>query len=350
MTARPEQSLPPTIFDVAKQAQVAASSVSRVLNDHPDVSARMRAKVLAAAAELSYQPDFLAQSLRMGTTYSVGFVVRDISNPLFADIAKGAEDALRHAGYSMVLTNSDGNPDLDAQYISLLGQRRVDALILAMESESHPATLEALHLFRGPLVLLDREVPGLVASSVLCDHRSGVKDGVEHLLTLGHQRIGFVAGPMSIRVTRERLQGYREAHESHQMPAHPELLRLGSYTREYGFQQTLLLLDLESPPTAILAAGIQLVAGVLQALQERGITVGENIALICCDEVDLMRVFNPPLSAVTRDGYRLGECAAELLIDMLVNDAPARIHHLPTDYIARGTSVPPTSGGSPRHS
>jgi LacI family transcriptional regulator len=341
MTATPERSLPPTIFDVAKHAQVAASSVSRVLNDHPDVSSGMREKVLAAAAELGYKPDFLAKSLRLGTTYSVGFVVRDISNPLFADIAKGAEDALRHAGYSMVLTNSEGNPELDAQYIALLRQRRVDALILAIESESHPATLTALHLFPGPLVLLDREVPDLVASSVLCDHRSGVKAGVGHLLALEHRRIGFVAGPMAIRVTRERLGGYLEAHESHEVLVQPDLLRLGSYTRDFGHEQTLLLLDLAHPPTAILAAGIQLVAGVLLALQERGITVGEDIALVCCDEIDLMRVFNPPLSAVTRDGYRLGECAAELLIDMLVNEAPARVQHLPTEYVARGTSVPP---------
>ncbi len=341
MTATPERSLPPTILDVANYAQVAASSVSRVLNDHPDVSSGMREKVLAAATELGYKPDFLAKSLRLGTTYSVGFVVRDISNPLFADIAKGAEDALRHAGYSMVLTNSEGNPELDAQYISLLRQRRVDALILAIESESHPATLEALHLFPGPLVLLDREVPDLVASSVLCDHRSGVKDGVGHLLALNHQRIGFVAGPMTIRVTRERLGGYLEAHECREVPVQQELLRLGSYTREFGYEQTLLLLDLEQSPTAILAAGIQLVAGVLLALQERGITVGEDIALVCCDEIDLMRVFNPPISAVTRDGYRLGECAAELLIDMLVKDAPARVQHLPTEYVARGTSVPP---------
>lgn len=341
MTSTPDRSLPPTIFDVAKHARVAASSVSRVLNDHPDVSSGMRKKVLAAAAELGYKPDFLAKSLRLGTTYSVGFVVRDISNPLFADIAKGAEDLLRRAGYSMVLTNSEGNPELDAEYISLLRQRRVDALILAIESESHPATLEAMHLFPGALVLLDREVPDLVASAVLCDHRSGVQDGVGHLLSLGHERVGFVAGPTSIRVTRERLAGYFDAHERRGVAVEQELVRLGSYTREHGYEQTRALLDRASPPSAIVAAGIQLVGGVLLALQERHITVGEDIALICCDEIDLMRVFNPPISAVTRDGYDLGACAAELLIDMLVNRAAPRVQHFPTRYVARGTSVPP---------
>jgi LacI family transcriptional regulator len=343
MTTTPDRSLPPTIFDVARYAQVAASSVSRVLNDHPDVSSGMREKVLAAAAELGYAPDFLAKSLRIGATRSVGFVVRDISNPFFGNVAKGAEDALRGVGYSMVLTNSDGNPELDAQYIALLRQRRVDALILALESESHPATMEALHLFPGPLVLLDREVADLEASAVLCDHLTGVQEGVGHLLTLEHRRIGFVAGPIGIRVMRERLEGYLAAHHGHEVPVAQELLRLGSPTREFGYEQMLFLLDLPQPPTAVLVTGIQILAGVLLALQERGINVGRDIALICCDEVDLMRVFNPPISAVSCDGYRLGECAAELLIDMLVNHAPARVQHLPTAYVARGTSVPPAA-------
>ena len=301
----------------------------------------MRQKVLAAADALGYKPDFLAKSLRLGTTHSVGFVVRDISNPLFADIAKGAEDALRRAGYSMVLTNSEGNPDLDAEYISLFRQRRVDALILAVESESHPATLKALQLFPGPCVLLDREVPGLTASAVLSDHHSGVEEGVGHLLTLGHRQIGFIAGPKTIRVTRERLSGYLEAHERRAVSVRHELVRLGSYTMAFGYEQTFALLDVGSPPTAIVAAGIQLVAGVLQALQEHGIALGTDIALVCCDEIDLMRVFNPPLSAVTRDGYRLGELAAEVLMDMVVRGAPVRTEHLPTKYVARGTSVPP---------
>jgi len=336
-----EQSERPTILDVAKYARVAASSVSRVMNEHPDVSTAMRERVLAASEALGYQPHFLAKSLRSGMTYSVGFVVRDISNPLFADIAKGAEDALRRAGYSMVLTNSEGDAELDAEYVGFLRQRHVDALILALESEFHLPTLEALALFRGPMVLLDREVKEVTASAVLCDHRSGVRDGVAHLLDLGHERVGFVAGPDTIRVTRERLSGYREAHHDRQAAVYDELVRLGSYTRDFGHQQTLELLRLVQPPTAILAAGLQLVTGVLLALQERRVRVGEDLALVCCDEVDLMRVFSPPLSAVTRDGYLLGETAASLLVDMLTRGAAERVVHLPTRYVPRGTSVSP---------
>ena len=342
-----DPSIPPTILDVAKRARVAASSVSRVLNNHPDVSPAMRERVLAAAKALGYEPDFIAKSLRSGTTYSVGFVVRDISNPLFADIAKGAEDRLRQAGYSMVLTNSEGDPDLDARYIALLRQRRVDALILALESESHPSTLEALRNFPGPLVLLDREIPSLTASAVLCDHHSGVRDAVTHLLDLGHRRIGLVAGSTAMRVTRERLRGYVDAHEDRGIPVRgrghrgPSYIRLGAYTREFGYDQTLALLGLSIPPTAILAAGVQLASGVLLALHEREMKAGRDIAFVTCDEVDLMRVFDPPISAVTRDTILLGEMAANVLIDMLVNEAPPRVEHLPTRYVARGTTIPP---------
>jgi LacI family transcriptional regulator len=302
----------------------------------------MRERVLAAAAALGYTPDLVARGLRSGMTYSVGFVVRDISNPLFADIAKGAEDTLRRAGYSMVLTNSEGDPDLDAEYIWLLRQRRVDALILAVESESHPSTLEALRRFPGPLVLLDREVPELTASAVLCDHCFGVRAGVMHLLELGHRRIGLVAGPTTIRVTRERLRGYREAHADRGVAVDEKLVRLGAYTKDYGYEQTFFLLDLTEPPTAMVAAGIQLSFGALLALSERRMKAGKHIAFVTCDEVDLMRVFDPPISAVTRDATLLGERAASLLTDMLVKGALPRVEEIPTEYVPRGTSIPPS--------
>lgn len=335
-----EQPLPPTILDVARRADVAVSSVSRVLNDHPDVSPAMRRRVLAAVDALGYRPHFIAKSLRSGMTYSVGFVVRDISNPLFADIAKGAEDTLRRAGYSMILTNSEGDPDLDAEYIALLRQRRVDALMLSLESESHPATLEALQSFPGPLVLLDREVPSLEASAVLCDHHSGMHDAVDHLLDLGHRRVGILAGPTAIRATRERVRGYREAYEGRRQWVDEELIRLGAYTRKFAYRETLSLLDLPNPPTALVAGGLQLAAGVLLAAHDRGMKAGRDLAFVTCDEIDLMRVFDPPISAVTRDAGLLGEQAARLLIDMLVRGAPRRVEHLATQYVPRGTSIP----------
>jgi len=148
---------PPSLSlrEVADRAGVAMSSVSRVLSDHPDVSASMRQRVMSAVEDLGYEPDLLAQSLRRRETRSVGFVVGDISNQLFGEIVMGAETALREAGYSMLLTNSLGDPRLEAAHIALLTQRRVDGLVISAIDEAHPALLGKLRELEIPVVVLD---------------------------------------------------------------------------------------------------------------------------------------------------------------------------------------------------
>ena len=127
----------PTMHDVAARAGVALSSVSRALSDHPDVSKKMRRRVHEAARELGYEPNFLAQSLRTGSTYTIGFLIRDIANPFFAAMANGAEHFLRQRGFVMLLVNSDGDSDVEANHINVLRRRRVDGLILNLVTEDH---------------------------------------------------------------------------------------------------------------------------------------------------------------------------------------------------------------------
>ena len=152
--------------EVAEVAGVAMSSVSRVLSGHPDVSPAMRQRVLAAVEQLGYKPNLLAQSLRRQETLSVGFVVRDISNPLMAEIVKSAETRLRESRYALLLTNSESDPELDADHIRLFQQRRVDGLILSLTSETHPRTTSLLENLDIPCVLVDRDVPASVRSGV----------------------------------------------------------------------------------------------------------------------------------------------------------------------------------------
>ena len=152
--------------EVAEHAGVAMSSVSRVLSGHPDVSPKMRQVVMDAVRDLGYQPDMLAQGLRRGKTFSVGFTVSDIANPVLAEIVTGAEKRLRKAGYSLLLTNSEGDPELDVEHISLLERRRVDGLILSLAEENQPETVAALRQVGVPVVLVDRDVPaGVVVIS-----------------------------------------------------------------------------------------------------------------------------------------------------------------------------------------
>ena len=225
--------------EVAELADVAISSVSRVLSEHPDVSDEMRTRVLEAVARLEYEPDFLAQSLRRGETRSVGFVVADISNPLFASVALGVESVLRANGYSLMFMGSEGQPALDVAHIRFLLSRRVDGLILSLASETDPATLEQAGKLEVPIVLLDRDVPAeLGASAVQSDHASGMHEAVDHLLDLVLLPwTALVAGSMDLRPGHARLTAMHDAIAARGLP--DESIHMpGSFSVEHGIRST----------------------------------------------------------------------------------------------------------------
>ena len=190
----------PTIKEVARRAGVALSSVSRVLNDHPDVSESMRARVLKAISELGYEPNLLAASLRRGSSRTIGFIVPDLRNPLFGSIVTAAQDELSRRDYAAVITTSSSDPDRDAEMARLLRRRQVDALIVSLADQTRQDLIEELRRFRGPIVLLDREVDGLDGASIVeTEHGSGMGQATRHLLSLGHERMALLTGPLQVR-------------------------------------------------------------------------------------------------------------------------------------------------------
>lgn len=331
-----------TVRTVAERAGVAVSSVSRVLSGHPDVSDAMRARVLEAVAALGYEPDLLARGLRQGVTCTIGFVVADIGNPLLADIASGAETALRAAGYSMLLTDSEADSAADARHIQLLGQRRVDGLLLSLTKEDDPRVLAQLRDGERPYVLIDRELAGASGSAVLSDHRRGMRDAVRMLLALGHRRLGLLLGPR-LRFTRERLAGVEEAYEDRGLA--PDLLvHEGPLDERHGRAGVAAMLDDPQPPTAVIAGGNQLLAGALEELQARRVAVPDDLSLVSCDDVPLARLMRPPIAVVRRDTRLLGRTAAELLLGQLREGEEPRRVMLPTDFVARGSiGAPPVA-------
>jgi len=326
---------------VAERADVAISSVSRVLSGHPDVSERMRERVLAAVAELEYEPDFLAQSLRRGQTLSIGFVLADISNPLLADIVHGAESVLRRAGYSLLLMNSESDPELDVRSMRFFQTRRVDGMLLSIVEETDEGVLEALRTVKVPIVLVDREVDErIAASSVHNDHAAGMADAVRHLLALGHRRIALIGGSRATLPGRAREQGLRRSVDEH--PEGVEVTVLdGPFSPQHGQQATAQLLDAASAPTAIICGSNQLLVGCLAVLNERGIAVGGDISLVTCDDVPASLLYRPPIASIARDTVGLGRSAAELLLQRLRHDGPPERVVLPTTFIPRESCAPP---------
>jgi LacI family transcriptional regulator len=341
MTGRAERG--PTIKEVARLAGVAPSSVSRAMNGHADVSEVLRQRVMQAASQLGYQPDLLAQSLRRGATRTVGFIVRDISVPLFAGIVKGAEQELESRGYSILLTNSLRSPALEAKHIGVLCQRRVDGLILSLQSERAAETVNALRRVQVPVVLLDREVSGVSADAVLFDHASGVRDAVTALLGLGHRRVGFVLGSPLTRASRDRLRGFRSGFERAGLPLRCEDVRqMEVYAPGFAAEATRSLLGRPSPPTALVAGDAQLGVGMLLALKGLGLRHGADVSVVVCDDVELFQAMDPPVSVVARNAEDMGVLAARLLAQRLRDHAAPRMEEvLPTEFVLRGSVLPP---------
>ena len=331
--------------EVAEYAGVAMSSVSRVLSGHPDVSPKMREAVMEAVRELSYQPDMLAQALRRGKTFSVGFTVSDISNPVLSEIITGAEKRLREAGYSLLLTNSEGNPELDVEHIVLLERRRVDGLILSLADENHLPTIEALREVGVPVVLVDRDVPsGVNARCAAFDHAMGMRTATAHLLSLGHRRFALITGGPE-RPGRERRLAVEDtlaaARDGANCAVYP-----GEFSVEHGRRATAQILASQPRPTAIIAGGNMLMQGALLALRDAEIDVGREVSFVGCDDVVVAAVYQPPIAVVRRDIPAVGVAAAELLLadleplgDGEADDRPREVI-LPTEFIARASCGP----------
>ena len=320
------------IREVAERAGVAISSVSRVISAHPDVSAGMRQRVLGAIAELGYQPDFLAKSLRTGSTMTVGIMVSDIRNLLMARIVYAAQARLRRDGYIALIINSLEGAGLDAGNLAMLDQRRVDGMMIAVRDEDDGAVIRHLAASQTPALLLDRDLPGLTdTSAVLFDHVEGVSQAVEHLIALGHRRIALVNGFPGVRPSRERARGLLGTCAAHR-GTHPDIVP-GWFTTEHGRAATIDLMVRRTRPTAIIAGGNQILAGVMQALQELRLAIPDEVSVVTCDDVPMAGFLSPRLATVRRDVDRMGEMAAELMLAAMAGSPPG-VLTLPTAFDA----------------
>lgn len=322
--------------EVADRAGVAISSVSRVISNHPDASDAMKERVLAAIDELGFRPDMLAQTLRTGSSRTVGFIAADIGNPLFAQIAVGAESALRDRGYSMILANSLGDPSRASDYVLEMESRRVDGLLISVSDETDEALQSALGSVPFPVVLIDRELPGDYAS-VVNDHAAGMQQAIDHLVQLGHEHIALVNGPAEVRPSRERARTLREA--AGRQGIRP-VVSEGHFEAQHGHDATVELLRRDPRPTAVIAGSNQILVGVLRALRELGLRAPDDVSLVTCDDAPMSEFLDPALTTISRDPSALGGAAAELLLAVLAGGRGDTVT-LPTGLRVAASSAAP---------
>jgi DNA-binding LacI/PurR family transcriptional regulator len=333
MTTSAERSA--TIKDVAFHASVSVATVSAVMNGNKYVSPELMQRVQESIATLGYKRNSFARGLKMQTSYSIGLIVPDITNPFFTNIARGVEDVANTYNYSLILGNTDEDPEKEKKYLHLLESKQADGLIIAVTARSHEY-LQRLLLRDLALVSIDRSLFDLGIDTVMVDNKEGARAAIEHLIALGHRRIGFVTGLRGIAPTEERLLGYTEALEKHGIAVDPALIAM-SYARVDGGERgAMQLLALEDRPTALFPMDGTMAIGVLQAIAKCGLRCPEDIAIACFDDFIWASVMRPQLTVVAQPTYEIGKRAAHLLFERLQNrkSVPREIR-LPTQLIIR---------------
>ena len=330
-----------TIRDVARVAGVSVGTVSRSLNDPDTVKPETLAKVRAAIEQLGFQPDVRAQNMSRRRTLTVGFVIDDIANPWHASCFKAVDAEIRERGFSLYLMSTHGKASEEAAAIDMLQHGRADGMIMTINNERDPRTIERLKELRIPSVLLDRDVP-LDIDAVLTDHAPGLRQATNYLIELGHRRIAIITAGSDIRPGRERVRGFVEAFERAGLPVPRDLIRSQSLSADYGFREAMTLLQMPERPTAIIAAGNRILVGTLRAMQQLGVSVPNDISMIACDRSDVAMLYPGPITLIDRPVEDIGRTAAQLLLERLEGsgDRPAQRITFPTHLIMGGSCLP----------
>jgi DNA-binding LacI/PurR family transcriptional regulator len=336
----------PTMADVAARAGVSVATVSRALSGDPKrVSAPALQRIIDAAEELDYIPNNLARNMRAGSTRILGLIISDIGNPFFTAVARGVEDVAQRHGYSLVLSNTDENPDREAASLGVMAAERAAGVIIATTNENGTALRRSADLGMA-IVAIDRHIVDLPTDSVVVDNEGASYEAVRHLVRLGHRRIAIVGGPHDADTARDRMRGHERALREARITVEPELVCRGDFREAAALTMTRSLLDLPEPPTAIFAVNNLTTIGVLGALRERGVDVPGEVSVVGFDDIPTAELLDPPLTVVQQPTYRVGARAADLLIRRLREPgAPVKEVVLSARLVVRGSTAPVRANG-----
>ena len=299
--------------DIAKETGFSISTVSRVLsNSTYPVSEQIREQVMRVAETMGYKPNIAARSLRTDRTDTIGIIVDDLLSPFTPPIVRGIQDYLREHDFLSLIVNSDWDPDQEQAAIKTLLSRPVDGIIFV--EYSHQTTSDALQRSNKPRVFVHRLFGSPIKNSVVPDDYYGASLATEHLIKLEHRRIGYINGPENWHTCRARLDGYRETLAAHQLLFDSGLVQPGDWEIESGYAAAKNLLKLDKRPTAIFAANDLMALGAIYAIQDSGLNVPDDLAVIGYDNRNFTKTFRPRITTVSMPVIEMGGVAAELLL------------------------------------
>jgi LacI family transcriptional regulator len=306
-----------TIYDVAREAGVSMATVSRVVNNNPNVKPQTRKKVFEAIERLGYRPNAVARGLASKKTTTVGVVIPDISNAIFAEVARGIEDIANMYRYNIILCNADKKKDKEISVINTLLEKQVDGLLF-MGGTVTQEHLDAFKTSSVPIVLCATTDNNNAMPAVDIDHEKAAFDAVDLLISNGHRKIGMISGTLQDPANGyARFQGYKKALEQANIPVRDEYIRVGNYRYESGIEAMKYFVELKDRPTAIFAATDEMAIGAIHTIQDAGLRVPEDISIISVDNSRMASMVRPLLTTVAQPMYDIGAVSMRLLTKLM---------------------------------
>jgi len=326
-----------TIRDVARLSGVSPMTVSRVINDSERVSPGTRRRVEQAIAELGYVPSRLARGLSRQRTGTLSVIVPDVANPFFTAVVRAAEEVARRADYHVILCDTRADLTVERDVIEELIAHRVEGVVIAPVSDRSATHLRRLAEFGVPFVLVDRSIPGVDSDVVLGDSSGGARRLIEHLISLGHRRIGFIVESGDVSTARDRRTGYEAALSAAGIALDPALVVNASADPSGGLAGMNRLLGLEERPTAVFTVNNLAAVGAIEAVRAAGLEVPDDVALVCFDDIEYASRLYPFLTAMEQPAQTFGTLGTQLLLERIEGRGPQRRHEVvrPGEYIIR---------------
>lgn len=333
-----------TIHDVAQDAGVSPTTVSRYLNHRIELPPATSARIDAAIARLDYRPNLLAKRLSTGKTEAVGLVTPEIREPFFAELASAFEDEADRHGYTVFISSTRSDRKREVASLERLHDRHIDGLVL-MTNTPDDGTLAKLIGKRKNVVILDEDIPGVNAPRLFVENTAGARLATRHLIEAGHSRIAYLGGPHGLFSVVERHEGFQQAMAEAGLPVRPEYVALGGFDPELARVTTLKFLALPEPPTAIFASSDYLAIGAVMGLRDAGVSVPDDVSLIGFDDMPFGALLTPPLTAIRQPVEQIGRQGFQLLLQLLNGNTPPPLTRLPVDLIRRHSVGAPRTKG-----
>ncbi len=310
----------PTQSDIAGKLNVTRITVSKALRGHPDISTEMKRRVIAAATELGYIPNLIAQNLTAQRTYTLGVVLPDLENSFFAYATDSIIDAAAEKNYNVFVTVSRENQQSENLNIQKLIGMRVDGLLVCVSQQTDdPSIFNQVRNLSIPLVFFDRQFEGLDFPAITFDDRNGAENALDKIIKGGYTKIAHFAGYSTVSISKERCLGYKHALTKNGIEINPEWIIEGGFEIEDGYAAFMKLYHSADLPEIIFTVNDRVALGVYRAIREAGLKVPDNIGVLGFGFSDTAQSFSPSLSIISQDPRRVGSAAAKLLIELITN-------------------------------